>query len=199
MTRPYATVNLTQSLEIFEDILDDISDAMAINLTAKLEELPPPKLDDVAGYLFRCKFTEAEDLKKMYDSLKFRNEIRKEVHKLEVEAITTKPLKVIRRIASRKYYQTVEGQANSDRITDDDIARAKESPIEDMYDGQLRASGGKQWGACPFHNEKTASFFVDEDNRWRCFGACGTGGDSIDFIQKREGISFIQAVKSLVR
>ena len=39
-------------------------------------------------------------------------------------------------------------------------------------------------GLCPFHEEQTPSFRVDaERQRWRCWGACGIGGDSIDFLR----------------
>lgn len=37
---------------------------------------------------------------------------------------------------------------------------------------------------CPFHNERTPSFYVDtRKETWRCYGACNCGGDVIDFIQ----------------
>ena len=44
---------------------------------------------------------------------------------------------------------------------------------------KLRRSGRGYSGFCPFHpNEKTPSFYVWADTqRWRCFGACNTGGD----------------------
>ena len=48
----------------------------------------------------------------------------------------------------------------------------------------LRPAGpGKLKGCCPLHKERTASFYVYEDTqRWRCFGACATGGDVIDLL-----------------
>jgi len=61
---------------------------------------------------------------------------------------------------------------------------------------ELRRSGSRHVGLCPFHTEKTASFFVFQDNHFKCFG-CGEWGDAIDFIQKLHGLSFPEALKYL--
>lgn len=57
---------------------------------------------------------------------------------------------------------------------------------------------GKNFRAlCPFHNEKTPSFYVNsEKGLYHCFG-CGASGDVIKFVQEIEGISFIDALKKL--
>lgn len=53
------------------------------------------------------------------------------------------------------------------------------------------------WACCPFHNEKTPSFAINEEEGfYHCFG-CGVSGDVIKFIQSYEGISFYEAVKML--
>ncbi len=47
------------------------------------------------------------------------------------------------------------------------------------------AGSGKYKGLCPLHSEKTSSFYIYEDSRrWRCFGACATGGDVIDLLER---------------
>lgn len=60
---------------------------------------------------------------------------------------------------------------------------------------ELRRAGTNWVGRCPFHNEKTGSFTVHPRNQhWKCYG-CGEGGNAIDFVMKRKGCDFIEAVK----
>ncbi|MGC9194903.1 MAG: DNA primase [Syntrophobacteraceae bacterium] len=62
---------------------------------------------------------------------------------------------------------------------------------------QLRRSGNRHTGLCPFHQEKTPSFQVDADNQlYYCFG-CGSGGDILSFVMKHRNLSFADAVKYL--
>jgi hypothetical protein len=61
---------------------------------------------------------------------------------------------------------------------------------------QLQRSGRYMKGLCPFHSEKTPSFFVfPDDQRWRCFG-CGKGGDLFTFMMEHEGWDFHTAWKN---
>lgn len=61
----------------------------------------------------------------------------------------------------------------------------------------LKKSGKNYIGRCPFHSEKTPSFFVFPDTEsFYCFG-CGMGGDVISFIEKIENIDFSEAIKLL--
>ena len=61
---------------------------------------------------------------------------------------------------------------------------------------ELKQRGARHVGLCPFHNEKTPSFYVFSDQHFKCFG-CGEHGDCIDFIQKLHGLSFKDALKYL--
>jgi DNA primase len=62
---------------------------------------------------------------------------------------------------------------------------------------QLKRSGSRFMGLCPFHNEDTASFSVDpEKNLYYCFG-CGNGGDVFKFVQEIEGVGFLEGVRML--
>ena len=61
----------------------------------------------------------------------------------------------------------------------------------------LRQRGKEFWGCCPFHQEKSPSFHVNPDTGlWKCFG-CGKGGDLFDYIQERENLDFVDAMRYL--
>jgi len=63
------------------------------------------------------------------------------------------------------------------------------------YVPELQQSGANWKACCPFHAEKTPSFVVNSGkDLWYCYGACGTGGDSLSFIQKMESCSFDRAL-----
>jgi len=60
---------------------------------------------------------------------------------------------------------------------------------------KLARSGRQMKGCCPFHNEKTPSFYVYEDG-YHCFG-CGAHGDAIGFVMQTQGAGFMEAVEQL--
>ena len=60
---------------------------------------------------------------------------------------------------------------------------------------KLARSGGQMKGCCPFHGEKTPSFYVYDDH-YHCFG-CGAHGDAISFVMQSEGAGFMEAVERL--
>ncbi len=56
---------------------------------------------------------------------------------------------------------------------------------------------GDFWACCPFHQEKSPSFHVDDRrNRYKCFG-CGASGDHFKFLSETEGLNFPEAVERL--
>src|SRR2546421_10439722 len=58
----------------------------------------------------------------------------------------------------------------------------------------LRKSGKSLQGLCPFHNERTPSFYVfPESQTWRCFG-CNEGGDVFTFVQKQQNLEFRESL-----
>ncbi|MGL6043981.1 MAG: DNA primase, partial [Sandaracinobacteroides sp.] len=62
---------------------------------------------------------------------------------------------------------------------------------------KLTRAGRELKGCCPFHKEKTPSFYVNEDKGfYHCFG-CGAHGDAIGFVMAQDGLTFMDAVKSL--
>ena len=63
----------------------------------------------------------------------------------------------------------------------------------------LKRAGSNFKARCPFHEEKTASFNVNEKKQiYKCFG-CGRGGNVFTFIQEYEKVNFIEAVKRLAQ
>ncbi len=87
--------------------------------------------------------------------------------------------------------------ANFDRNFTDEL-RARLS-IVDVVGRRvpLVKKGQNYWGCCPFHNEKTPSFSVNEEKGfYHCFG-CGEHGDIISFTMKSNNMDFVAAITEL--
>ena len=87
------------------------------------------------------------------------------------------------------------------RIRDEDIVTVRErSPIAQIVGDhvQLKSAGTDRLkGLCPFHDEKSPSFYVTMSlNYFHCFG-CGESGDVISFVQKIDHLTFPEAVERL--
>lgn len=83
-----------------------------------------------------------------------------------------------------------------DTVVDEVLARA---PIVDVVGEvvRLKPKGGRYWGLCPFHNEKSPSFTVNaERGFFYCFG-CQAKGSTASFLMQYEGLSFPEAVRKL--
>ncbi len=78
-------------------------------------------------------------------------------------------------------------------------ARVRLSPHVSRRVKLAGSRGGDLFGCCPFHDERTPSFSVnDAKGFFHCFG-CGAHGDVLDWWQKAEGLSFTDAVERLKR
>ena len=63
----------------------------------------------------------------------------------------------------------------------------------------IKKHGREYQGLCPFHNEKSPSFTVnDEKGFFHCFG-CGAHGDAIEFVRKFERLSYVETMETLAR
>ena len=162
-------MTLTEALDTFSDNLPDIITSMQLNLTLDMQ-------------------AEKEDAKQLGTGW-----IADEVRRLRVEDRFGDTIRRLNRV--RGYYNT-QLNPTPGRITDEDILRAKDYPIQDMYTGKLRKAGKSLIGLCPFHNDRKHPSFHIRKNRYKCF-TCDEGGDSIAFYMKQNGVNFIQAVKFL--
>jgi len=106
-----------------------------------------------------------------------------EIPKLEKE------IKKIERIISYRN----QPAKTVDRITPEDIATAKEVPLNQFLD--FNRAG---FTHCIFHEEKSASMkWYQDKNRFVCFG-CNQKGDSVDIIMKLYNLTFLDAIRKLI-
>jgi len=88
------------------------------------------------------------------------------------------------------------------RVSQDVIERIRaQTDIVDLVAQylELRRSGDNYRALCPFHNEKTPSFNVNQTRQiFHCFG-CGRGGDAFKFLMLHDGLSFPEAIRVLAR
>jgi len=95
------------------------------------------------------------------------------------------------RIKNINQYLLSDQPEQPGRITDNDIECAKNYPFNQLIETK------RGFAKCPFHQEKTASFYINKKKNYgKCFG-CLWVGDTIAFVMQTEGIDFIKAVKRL--
>ncbi len=83
-----------------------------------------------------------------------------------------------------------------DHIIQDIVSRTDLVRLVGEY-VRLEKRGSRWVGLCPFHNEKTASFGVNEDKGFfYCFG-CRKGGDAITFMKEIESCGYVEAIEQL--
>lgn len=122
-----------------------------------------------------------------------------------IEHFLVNPLKgleksyfLLLRLKHRKYPPKIR---NPNSITESDIERCRQVSLVRLAEDNgiiLRKNGKTYSTQCPFHEERTPSFYIYEDsNRFHCFG-CGKSGDIIHFIESKYGFDFITTIKFLI-
>lgn len=85
----------------------------------------------------------------------------------------------------------------TEALIEDIKARTDLAELVSSYGVALKNAGSTLKACCPFHNEKTPSFHVNVSRGfYHCFG-CGESGDAIKFVQRMDGLSFVEAVRKL--
>jgi DNA primase len=84
------------------------------------------------------------------------------------------------------------------RIPDADIERARGRYDVILRDVPTKRQGRELVGRCPFHNEKTGSFYVYGDGHFHCFG-CGAHGTPIDYVMRVRNLDFPDAVREILQ
>lgn len=171
------TLRLHDALDLFAENLDEISSAMEENLVEDLVCFE----EEHAGLMRTDESFEAQ-LWRMVLQQTIEHQFGSRVRTLK--AVTA-------RIRARDF-----PNATGTSVTTDQILRAKEHPIADLYVGKL-TRGTVRKGLCPFHREKTPSFVINtRKNRWTCYG-CSRHGDAIDFYMETNKSTFRDAVLAL--
>ena len=84
-------------------------------------------------------------------------------------------------------------------VVDDIKSRLDLPEIVSGY-APLQRAGRNFKANCPFHQERTPSFYVYPDRQtWHCFGACAAGGDVFSFVMKAENLEFAAALQRLAQ
>ena len=88
------------------------------------------------------------------------------------------------------------------RIPEQELTRLKqEISLQRLAESAgiaLKRHGSDLLGLCPFHDDREPSLVISPiQNLWHCLGACQTGGSVIDWVMKKEGVSFRHAVELL--
>jgi len=83
----------------------------------------------------------------------------------------------------------LKSSTTSSEITDEMIEQARHYPLENLIEVK------RKMAKCPFHDDRHPSMGI-KNNRFHCF-ACGAKGDVIDFVMRRDGLTFREAIACL--
>ena len=101
---------------------------------------------------------------------------------------------------TKKHQEIVPKKLNKNKSVADTATLVKDKlPIQEVIGSyiKLEKAGINFKARCPFHQEKTPSFFISPTrNTFYCFG-CGAKGDIFEFVERIEGLDFIGALRML--
>lgn len=176
-----ASVRLTlhDAIELFPEIKPELPRLLAEKRTelkdikekaARLEDL---KLKTMRVHWKNKEYQKAITLEALVD----KSPIFQEAHDLQLQLYG---------------YETALGKRDS--VAQEEIRRAKEYPMANLLPRASKRGG--RYHTCPFHNEKTPSFYVHKDNGFSCFG-CNKHGDTISFVMEYYKLDFRSAVRAI--
>lgn len=85
------------------------------------------------------------------------------------------------------------------KVDKEELIKLRMVDLAKLINTKLTVIGDKQRALCPFHAEKTPSFYIYADNSFHCF-ACGAHGKgAIDYVMQIEKCTFLQACNELKR
>ncbi|HCC04977.1 TPA: hypothetical protein DEP58_01565 [Patescibacteria group bacterium] len=171
-------ITLSTALNIFSENTEDIKSALLENIHNTIVEVKKE-------HAFVTEYIN-----------KLHEEVWQSCIQYQIQERTQHMQLALKRIIARQQQALTP---NSGYITDEHIERAKEFPIQELYEGKLRRAGKNLLGTCPFHSEKTASFYITPQNKFKCFG-CGAYGDSIEFYKRLNNLTskdFIKIIRAL--
>ncbi|MCX6791877.1 MAG: CHC2 zinc finger domain-containing protein [Candidatus Gottesmanbacteria bacterium] len=96
------------------------------------------------------------------------------------------------------YLNCVNEPTPANFLSHDQIERAREYSTWELYDGHLIRSGCNFKAKCPFHEERTPSFYFYSDGSYHCFGCSAHGHSAIDYVMKLDKVDFPSAVRRLL-
>lgn len=167
--------------------LTDHPDEMRVLVREKLDELEPEiiRLNEEIRANLREALKRPDDINAWVEFEYPTEEMERRLKNLENQ------------VKRFRHYDSILNPS-ADRITDDDIERARQYPLENLINQPLKSAGaGKKKCCCPFHPERTPSFMVYTDqNSFHCY-SCQKNGNAIDFVMETEGLSFRDTVLKL--
>jgi hypothetical protein len=201
-------LSLSEALELFcptYEALEELKQALIENMSSTIEQIKRDHkicgTQDEFMKWFKEEFGYAHKPMEESHFIAFM-EVRGDLQVIMIEQATEYPKRVMKRIIQIQQQMLNPGKKQGG-VTEVEIERAREVPLEDLVGMKVFKATGKWRGNCHcplvgHEGEKTPSFYIDKQNHYKCFG-CHGHGDSIAFVMQRDNVKFIQAVKTLNR